>query len=139
MRYTITHIPNDDQHKTLMSIAMPEGATQRRRGRGYRHARWPGDVQYHQSLPLELAGYFTQYVEAGDYSWHTRPHSDYLRGQFIGIDTRTGKPRIKVLLSRIDEDVEEERMFANCDDCGTSASPDDIGTTCRTCGRGMIE
>ncbi len=28
---------------------------------------------------------------------------------------------------------------AECSDCGTEADPDDIGTTCDECGRGIIE
>jgi hypothetical protein len=94
MRFTVTRCPNNLEVRDALSRAMPAGYQQRRRGRGHRFARWPGDARYHQSLPLELAGWFTLYGQPGHPAAGWLPIT--LRLRFVRLEG-DGRPRLRVL------------------------------------------
>lgn len=91
MRFAISRIWNDQKHIDALRPVVPEGWHMRRRGRGYRFGR----RAYHQSLPLDLSAYFTQYAEPPT-PWRDRGPEWYRieHAVFRGF-TDTGKPIIR--------------------------------------------
>ena len=100
MKYTVTLCPNTPEViQAINGMKDNSRFSYKRRGRGYRHARWSGDVQYHQELPLALAERFTLYAVAKrkpGQSPYGPPYYNYTRCQFVGIEP-SGKPRLKLL------------------------------------------
>lgn len=99
MKLTITNCPNVPEVRTALEPLRPTDHEQRRRGRGCRHARFPNDDRYWQSLPLPLAERFTLYIEPKErlYNYWREP---FQRFDFIGLEP-SGKPRIRVLLPEV--------------------------------------
>ncbi len=95
MRYTITHCPNEPSVVAAVKRLTPPGYQHRKRGRGHRHGRYVGDVQYHESLPLYLSERFTVYGEPKDFTWRW-PVADFARLRFVGLEG--DRVRVRVLL-----------------------------------------
>jgi len=94
-RYTITRCPNTPAVKAAAARLRRPNYRHRNRGRGPRFARYPGDVQYHQSLPLKLAYWFTVYGEPKSQTWEPwKPIT--CRAEFVKLE-KDGRLRVRLL------------------------------------------
>lgn len=92
LRFAIKRVWNDERHIKALAAVCPDGWKIRRRGRGYRF----GERRYHQSLPLDMAAYFTMYCEPPT-DWRERRTDWYHihQAEFRGFRD-DGKPVIRI-------------------------------------------
>ena len=91
MRYSIRKVWNSPKERAVMDAMLVNGATVRRRGRGFRFGR----REYHQSLPQSKAAYLTYYIDDHGPNTGAWCYDHYY--EFTGLDKRTGKPRIRAI------------------------------------------